>query len=373
MVRGCARDALLARARGGRRHADSSSPGRRSRIRRRRSELAAAHADVWRRSAFTRTRRRTSRRPGTARRSRSSRGGPRVAAIGEVGLDFHYDLSPRPRQIEVLEWMLDLRGAAAAPGDPAQPGERKRDARAARAARRRGTVWASSTPSPRTPRTAGGRSRSGYRVSFSGMITFRAAENIRRRRPAFRSTPCSSRPTRPTSRPSRTGASPASRRSSSRRRRSWRRSSGVGLEAVATATTAELRARCSGRPHERELPPDLAGGLRGATSRRRWPPFPRTSASTSRTSSSPSRRSPRTKTTTRPTRRTRWSSSASSAEFPSSNGARWCRTCRPRSRSSGSRSCGSSSSRGEAVREIRDTVVHEVGHMLGLDDEEMPY
>jgi len=29
--------------------------------------------------------------------------------------------------------------------------------------------------------------------------------------------------------------------------------------------------------------------------------------------------------------------------------------------------------RGEAVSAIRDTVVHEVGHMLGLDDEEMPY
>lgn len=29
--------------------------------------------------------------------------------------------------------------------------------------------------------------------------------------------------------------------------------------------------------------------------------------------------------------------------------------------------------RGEAVREIRDTVVHELGHMLGLGDEEMPY
>ena len=30
-------------------------------------------------------------------------------------------------------------------------------------------------------------------------------------------------------------------------------------------------------------------------------------------------------------------------------------------------------SRGEAVREIRDTVVHEIGHMLGLEDDEMPY
>jgi predicted Zn-dependent protease with MMP-like domain len=34
------------------------------------------------------------------------------------------------------------------------------------------------------------------------------------------------------------------------------------------------------------------------------------------------------------------------------------------------RSC---ETRGEAVREIRDTVVHEIGHMLGLDDDEMPY
>jgi len=34
------------------------------------------------------------------------------------------------------------------------------------------------------------------------------------------------------------------------------------------------------------------------------------------------------------------------------------------------RGCGT---RGEAVREIRDTVVHEIGHMFGLDDEEMPY
>lgn len=34
------------------------------------------------------------------------------------------------------------------------------------------------------------------------------------------------------------------------------------------------------------------------------------------------------------------------------------------------RSCAT---RGEAIREIRDTVVHEIGHMLGLGDDEMPY
>jgi predicted Zn-dependent protease with MMP-like domain len=27
----------------------------------------------------------------------------------------------------------------------------------------------------------------------------------------------------------------------------------------------------------------------------------------------------------------------------------------------------------EVVREVRDTVVHEIGHHFGLDDEEMPY
>ena len=34
------------------------------------------------------------------------------------------------------------------------------------------------------------------------------------------------------------------------------------------------------------------------------------------------------------------------------------------------RSCAT---RGEAIHEIRETVVHELGHLLGLGDEEMPY
>ena len=34
------------------------------------------------------------------------------------------------------------------------------------------------------------------------------------------------------------------------------------------------------------------------------------------------------------------------------------------------RCCGS---RREVVREVRDTVVHELGHFFGLDDDEMPY
>jgi TatD DNase family protein len=103
---------------------------------------------------------------------------PRVAAIGEVGLDFHYDHSPRDRQIAVLEWMLDL---AARLGLPALLHNRESGAEMMasldRAPKReRPGVFHSFTEDAAYGKRAIDR---GYLVSFSGMITFRAAENIR--------------------------------------------------------------------------------------------------------------------------------------------------------------------------------------------------
>jgi TatD DNase family protein len=103
---------------------------------------------------------------------------PRVAAIGEVGLDFHYDHSPRGKQIEVLDWMLDL---AARLGLPTILHNRESGAEMlARIdrlpSRERPGVFHSFTEDAGYGRKALDR---GYLVSFSGMITFRAAQNIR--------------------------------------------------------------------------------------------------------------------------------------------------------------------------------------------------
>ncbi len=103
---------------------------------------------------------------------------PGVVAIGEIGLDFHYDHSPREKQIEVLEWMLDC---ARRLGLPVLLHNRESGAEMLARLSRLG------------PRESGGVFHSftedaaygakaidlGYLVSFSGMITFRAAENIR--------------------------------------------------------------------------------------------------------------------------------------------------------------------------------------------------
>lgn len=103
---------------------------------------------------------------------------PEVAAIGEVGLDFHYDLSPRAVQIEVLEWMLDLARRLALPVvlHNRRSGAELLELLGRVGPREDAGVFHSFTESAEYGRRV---IDLGYRVSFSGMITFRAAENIR--------------------------------------------------------------------------------------------------------------------------------------------------------------------------------------------------
>ncbi|HEY4231127.1 MAG TPA: TatD family hydrolase [Thermoanaerobaculia bacterium] len=103
---------------------------------------------------------------------------PGVAAIGEVGLDFHYDLSPRAKQIEVLEWMLDCARRLSLPVilHNRESGEEMMALLKRRGPAERPGVYHSFTEDAEYGKKA---IALGYRVSFSGMLTFKAAENIR--------------------------------------------------------------------------------------------------------------------------------------------------------------------------------------------------
>ena len=103
---------------------------------------------------------------------------PGVVAIGEIGLDFHYDLSPRERQIRVLEWMLELARRLDLPAilHNRESGMELVAILSRLPPRERPGVFHSFTESAAFGRTV---LDLGYKVSFSGMITFRAAENIR--------------------------------------------------------------------------------------------------------------------------------------------------------------------------------------------------
>jgi TatD DNase family protein len=103
---------------------------------------------------------------------------PGVVAIGEIGLDFHYDHSPRDKQLEVLEWMLDC---GARLGLPVLLHNRNSGAEMLEVLERLGPRENAGVFHSFTEDAAYGRRavELGYAVSFSGMITFRAAENIR--------------------------------------------------------------------------------------------------------------------------------------------------------------------------------------------------
>lgn len=44
----------------------------------------------------------------TAERLKGYLGHPKAVCLGEIGLDYHYDLSPRPKQLEAFEAQLDM-------------------------------------------------------------------------------------------------------------------------------------------------------------------------------------------------------------------------------------------------------------------------
>lgn len=115
-------------------------------------------------------------RDGTAFEALARR--PKVAAIGEIGLDFHYDHSPRGKQIEVLEWMLDCARRFSLPVllHNRESGAEILEVLARCGAREQAGVFHSFTEDAAFGRKA---LDLGFVVSFSGMITFRAAENIR--------------------------------------------------------------------------------------------------------------------------------------------------------------------------------------------------
>jgi TatD DNase family protein len=115
-------------------------------------------------------------RDGPALEALARRG--KVSAIGEVGLDFHYDLSPRGKQLEVLEWMLDLAARLELPAilHNRESGAEMLTMLKRFSRRERPGVFHSFTESAEYGTSA---LDLGYLVSFSGMITFRAADNIR--------------------------------------------------------------------------------------------------------------------------------------------------------------------------------------------------
>lgn len=108
-------------------------------------------------------------------------GEPRVVALGETGLDFHYDNAPRARQTESFEAHLAL---AARTGLPVVVHSRSADSDTAELIRRHagrvGGVLHCFSGGPALLRAG---LDAGWYVSFSGIVTFRSytdAELVRR-------------------------------------------------------------------------------------------------------------------------------------------------------------------------------------------------
>ena len=104
---------------------------------------------------------------------------PRLLAIGEVGLDYHYDLSPRPEQRDVFRRQIRV---ARELGLPVVVHHRDAEEDFLRIAdeeelARCGAILHCFTASERLARAAWER---GFLISFSGILTFKNAADLRR-------------------------------------------------------------------------------------------------------------------------------------------------------------------------------------------------
>jgi len=103
---------------------------------------------------------------------------PKAVAVGEIGLDFHYDHSPREVQIRALRSQIAFARGLGLPVllHNRESSEEMLEILAAEPRRADPGVFHSFTENA----AYGARAVDlGYRISFSGMITFKAAENIR--------------------------------------------------------------------------------------------------------------------------------------------------------------------------------------------------
>lgn len=103
---------------------------------------------------------------------------PRVVAFGEIGLDFHYDFSPRPAQEQVFRRSLALARAA---GKPVVIHVREADAECLRVLEEEGLPEAGGVVHCFTGDAPAAQAyvALGLYVSFSGIVTFKNAAPIR--------------------------------------------------------------------------------------------------------------------------------------------------------------------------------------------------
>lgn len=109
---------------------------------------------------------------------RAALASPRVVAVGEIGLDFHYDLSPRERQKDVFREQLAIAREARRPVVVHSRSARTETIEVLRGggAREEGGILHCFTEDAATARAI---LDLGFFVSFSGIVTFPRTEEIR--------------------------------------------------------------------------------------------------------------------------------------------------------------------------------------------------